>query len=158
MGLQGSAQLRDLLSIQSPGGKFFQRAEGNAIGLPQGAIDGAGFGHTHLGVVEDEGRHITGMGIAIADEATALGGLIDGSLEDPEVLLGTTQGQYGFNLDASAMAVFREGEQLGMSDVLLDRTYLFSSVDSITAFDLKTFDHNVLRKIFSSVATSGGYW
>ena len=73
MGLEGPAQLRDLLSIQSPGRQFFKRTEGDAIGLAQGAIDGAGFGHAHLGVVKDEGGDVTGMGIAIADEAAALG-------------------------------------------------------------------------------------
>ena len=119
MGLQGSAQLRDLGSIQSPGRKFFKGTEGDAIGLPQSSIDGAGFGHTHFGVVEDEGRDVAGVGIAITNEATALGGLIDGGLKDPEVLLGATQGQHGLNLDARAMVVFREGEQLGMSDVEL---------------------------------------
>jgi len=91
VGLQGSAQLRDLGSIQSPGGKFFEGAQGDAIGLPQGAIDGAGFGHTHFGVVKDEGRDVAGMGIAITNEATTLGGLIDGGLEDPEVLFGAAK-------------------------------------------------------------------
>jgi len=86
VGLQGSAQLRDLGSIQSPGGKFFEGAQGDAIGLPQGAIDGAGFGHAHLGMVEDERGDVAGMGVPIADEAAAVGGLIDGGLEDPEVL------------------------------------------------------------------------
>jgi hypothetical protein len=52
-----------------------------------GAIDGAGFGHAHSGVVEDQRRNIAGMGIALADEATALGRFIDRGFEHPKVLL-----------------------------------------------------------------------
>jgi hypothetical protein len=59
------------------------------------------------------------MGIAITDEAAAVGGLIDGGLEDPEVLLWAAEGKLGLNLDARAMVGFRQGEQLGMSDVEL---------------------------------------
>jgi hypothetical protein len=47
------------------------------------------------------------MGIAIADEAAAVGGLIDGGLEDPKVLLGATQGQHGLNLDAGTAVPLR---------------------------------------------------
>jgi len=53
--LQGPAQDGKLLGLQGPGGKLLERAEGNPVGLAQGPIDGAGFGHSHLGVVEDEG-------------------------------------------------------------------------------------------------------
>jgi hypothetical protein len=105
-GLQGPAQLRNLLSVQSPGGKLFQGAESNPIGLTQGAIDGPGFGHAHLGVVEDERGDIAGMGITIAHEAAAVGGLIDGGLEDPEVLLGMAEGKHGFDVDTSAVVSF----------------------------------------------------
>ena len=103
MGLQGSAQLRDLGSIQSPGRKFFQGTQSNAIGLTESSIDGAGFGHTHFGVVEDEGRDVTGMGIAITNEATALGGLIDRRLKDPEVLFGATQGERRLDMNTGTM-------------------------------------------------------
>ena len=57
------------------------------------------------------------MGIAIADEAAAVGRLIDGGLEHPEVLLGAAEGKLGLDLDTRAMVGFRQGEQLGMSDV-----------------------------------------
>ena len=120
MGLHGAAQLGDLLSIQSPGGKHFKGAEGNTIGLTEGAVDGASFGHTHLSVVKDQWRHVAGMGIAITNEPTTLGGLIDGGLEDPEVLLGATQGQHGLNLDARAAVSLRQSEQFGMCDILLN--------------------------------------
>ena len=80
---------RKLLGIQRPRWKLFQRAQADAIGLAQGPIDGTSFGHAHLGVVEDQGRDIARMGIAVANEATALGGLVDCSFEDPEVFFGT---------------------------------------------------------------------
>jgi len=58
-------------------------------------------------VVEDQGRDVAGMGVAIADEAATLGRLIDGGLKDPEVLLGTTQGQHRLNLDADTVVPLR---------------------------------------------------
>jgi hypothetical protein len=70
--LQSAAQQGYLLGIQAPRWKLFERAQANAVGLAQGAIDGAGFGHAHFGVVEDQGRNIAGMGVAVPDEAAAL--------------------------------------------------------------------------------------
>ena len=92
--LQRPAQHRDLLRTQTPRRKLFERAEGNAIGLAQGTVNRTGFGHAHLSVVENQGRNVTGMGVTVADEATAVGGLIDGGLEDPKVLLGPTEGKH----------------------------------------------------------------
>jgi hypothetical protein len=70
--LQSAAQRWYLLGIQAPRRELFERAQANAVGLAQGAIDGAGFGHAHFGVVEDQGRNIAGMGVAVAHEAAAL--------------------------------------------------------------------------------------
>jgi len=53
--LQGPPELRNLLGGERPGGKLFDRTEGYAVGLAQGAIDGAGFGHAHLGMIENQG-------------------------------------------------------------------------------------------------------
>jgi hypothetical protein len=99
-GQQGPAQLRNLLRAECPGWKFFEGAEGNAVGLAQGAVDGASFGHAHLGVVEDEGGDVAGMGVAVADEATAFGRLVDGGFEDPEALLRVAEGHNGFGHDS----------------------------------------------------------
>jgi hypothetical protein len=71
--LESPAQLGDLLGVQGPRCEFFEGAERDAIGLAQGAVDGAGFGHTHLGVVEDERRDVAGVGVAVPDEPSALG-------------------------------------------------------------------------------------
>jgi len=56
------------------------------------------------------------MGIAIADEAAAVGGLIDGGLEDPEVLLGATEREDGFGFDARATTVLRQAYEFAMCD------------------------------------------
>ena len=71
-GLQSPSELRNLLRGERPRGQFFDRTEGNAVGLAQGAIDGAGFGHAHLGMVENQGRNIAGISVAVAHEASAL--------------------------------------------------------------------------------------
>jgi hypothetical protein len=60
------------LGRQGPGRKLFERTEGNAVGLAKGAIDGAGFGHAHFSIVENQRRDIAGMGVAKAHEAAAL--------------------------------------------------------------------------------------
>jgi len=85
--LQSAAQRWYLIGTQAPRRELFERAQANAVRLAQGAIDGAGFGHAHFGVVEDQGRNIAGIGVAKAHEAAALGRFIDNSFEDPEVLL-----------------------------------------------------------------------
>lgn len=90
-GLQGPTQLRNLLRGEHPRGKLFDRAEGNAVGLAQGSIDGAGFGHTHLGMVENQGRDISGMSVAVTHEAAALGRFVDRGLKDPKVFFRATE-------------------------------------------------------------------
>jgi hypothetical protein len=72
-GLQAPTEFRNLLGAECPRRKLFERAEGNAIGLAQGAINCSGFGHAHLGVVEDQGRNVTGMGVTVPNKATAFG-------------------------------------------------------------------------------------
>ena len=108
MGLQGSAQLRDLLEREGPRWEFLDGAKGDAIGFAEGAVDSAGFGHAHLSMVEDERRDIAGMGIAVAHEAAALRRFIDGGFEDPIVLFGTTQLQDRPSRDATAMVALGE--------------------------------------------------
>jgi hypothetical protein len=70
--LQSAAQRWYLIGIQAPRRELFERTQANAVSLAQGAIDGAGFGHAHLGIVENQRRDIAGMGVAIAHEAAAL--------------------------------------------------------------------------------------
>jgi hypothetical protein len=116
-GLQAPAEFRDLLRAECPRRKLFERAEGNAIGLAQGAIDGAGFGHAHLGIVENQRRDIAGMSVAVADEATALGGLEYGSFKDPEVLFLAAQGKHRFCHNPVTTLTQRETQQIPVSNI-----------------------------------------
>jgi hypothetical protein len=68
-----------------------------------GAIDGAGFGHTHFSVVEDQGRNIAGMGVAVTDEAAALGRFIDRGFEDPIVLRRTAKRRDRLGVNANVV-------------------------------------------------------
>jgi hypothetical protein len=116
-GLKSPAQLRNLLLGQGPGRKLFQRAESDAVSLTQGTVDGAGFGHAHLGVVEDQGRDVAGMSVTVADEAPALGRLVHRGLEDPEVLLGAAQVDYWIDVDPDTTSLSRQSEQFGMGNL-----------------------------------------
>jgi hypothetical protein len=50
------------------------------------------------------------MSVAVAHEASALGRLVDGGLENPEVLFGATQGKHRLNLNPRAAVLFRQSE------------------------------------------------
>ena len=64
--LKGVAQDGNQLWREGPGRKVLEWAESDAVGLAEGSGDGAGFGHAHFGVVEDQGRDIARMGVAVA--------------------------------------------------------------------------------------------
>ena len=93
------ARYGNVLCRKGPGRKIFEWAEGDAVSLAQGAIDGAGSGRAHFGVVKDQGGNIPRMGVAVADEAPAPGGLVDRSFENPVVFVRTAQGKHwlGYN-------------------------------------------------------------
>ena len=67
---------RELLRLPRRRNRFgkradlLDRADADAVGLAQGPVDRPGLGHPHLGAM-DQGRHIGGIGIAVADEALA---------------------------------------------------------------------------------------
>ncbi len=90
-GLQGPAEFGNLLGAECPRRKFFERAEGNTIGLAQGAINCSGFGHAHFGMIEDKRGDVAGMGVTVADEATAFRKLENRCLKDPKILLWSTK-------------------------------------------------------------------
>jgi hypothetical protein len=104
--LQGSTQSGKLFGTEGPRAQLLHRAEGDAVGLAQGAINGARFGHAKFGVVEDKRRNITRVRVAVTHEAAAFGRLEDGGFEDPEILFGAAEGQDGFGVDADAMVSF----------------------------------------------------
>jgi len=108
-----------LLGTQAPGGKLFERAQADAVGFAQGAIDGAGFGHAHLGVIENQRRDIAGMSVAVPDEATALGRFIDRGLEHPEVLFGVAECNNRFCLNTPTLLFHCNSQQISMTDIIL---------------------------------------
>jgi len=112
--LQSAAQQRNLLGTQAPRGKFFERAQGNAVGFAQGTIDGAGFSHAHLGIVEDQRRDIAGMSIAVADEPSTFGFLKDGGLEHPEVLLWMAEWKYRLSHNPWTLLPLGQPQQIAM--------------------------------------------
>jgi hypothetical protein len=109
-GLQAPTDFRNLLGPECPWRKLFERAEGNAVSLAQGSIDGAGFGHAHLGVVENQGRNVTRMGVTESNKAAALGRFIDCGLEDPEVFLGAAECKNGFGLNSCTLLFHRDSQ------------------------------------------------
>jgi len=56
-------------------------------------------------VVEDQGRDIAGMGVAVADKAAALGRFVDNSFEDPEVLLRPAEREHWLRHDPLTVAL-----------------------------------------------------
>jgi hypothetical protein len=60
-----------VIGSRSPA-EFLDRAEPDAIGFAEGAVDGASFGDSHLGTV-DQGRDVGRIGISVADEAPRTG-------------------------------------------------------------------------------------
>ena len=64
------------------GPDFFNRADANAVGLAQGAVDGPRFGYTHFGAMDEE-RDVGRIGIAIANKTLAIAGLADCRFKHP---------------------------------------------------------------------------
>jgi hypothetical protein len=65
------------------------------------------------------------MGVAEADKASTPGRLVDGGLEDPEVVCGAAEPKDGLGVNAGAMVFLGDSEQVGMSHVarIVGRTY-----------------------------------
>jgi hypothetical protein len=68
-------------------------------------------------VVEDEGGDVAGVGIAIADEAAALGRLVDSGFENPEVFLGAAEWKYRLSHNPSTMVFRGETQQISVGDI-----------------------------------------
>jgi hypothetical protein len=102
-GLQAPTEFGNLLGAECPRRKLFERAEGNAIGLAQGTVDGAGFGHAHFGMVENQGRNVTGMGVTVPNKATAFRKLENRCLKDPKILLRSTKVEDRLDMDTGTV-------------------------------------------------------
>jgi hypothetical protein len=117
-GLLAPTDFRNLLGAECPRRKLFERAEGNAVSLAQGTIDGTRFGHAHLGLVENQSRDIARMSVAVADEASASKRLEDCRLKHPEVLFGAAECQNGFGLNTPTPLMKCNFQQIRMTDIL----------------------------------------
>jgi hypothetical protein len=73
---------RELLAGIWNGPDFLDRANADAVGLTQGAIDGSRFGHAHLGTTNEEGD-IGRIGVTIANKSFAIAGFKDCGFECP---------------------------------------------------------------------------
>lgn len=62
------------------------------------------------------------MGVAVADEAAKLGGLVDGGFENPEVLFGTAERQRRLDLYARAMVTHCQVQQIRVRNISLELT------------------------------------
>ena len=65
--LGSTRSIRTELDLRRPA-EFLDRTEADAVGLAEGAVDGASLGDAHLGAV-DQGRDVGRIGITVADEA-----------------------------------------------------------------------------------------
>jgi hypothetical protein len=62
--------------------EFLDRAEADAVGFAEGAVNGPGLGDSHFGAV-DQRRNVGGVGVAVADEPARARRLVYSRLEDP---------------------------------------------------------------------------
>ena len=90
--------------------EFLDRAEADAVGLAEGAVDGAGLGDAHLGAV-DQGRDVGGIGVAVADEAFRTARFVNGRLEDPAAKGRITIVTYRLNVDSQAFAALCQADE-----------------------------------------------
>jgi len=80
---------------------FFDRAEANAVGLAECAVDGSGLGDSHFGAANDYG-YVRRICIAEAHESFGLCSFENGRCEDPASARRIAKFLEGFNLNAGA--------------------------------------------------------
>ena len=68
---------------------LLDRADADAVGFAQGAVDGPSLGHAHFGAMDQKGN-IGRIGIAVADEAGGFLRRVDRCLEDKPTRLRIT--------------------------------------------------------------------
>jgi hypothetical protein len=113
---------RKLLCIRSRrhrtgiGAYLLDRADSDAIGLTQSAIDRSGLGYPHLGATDQE-RHVRWVSIAIPDKARGILGRIHGRLEDEAIRRGITQRIDSLDVDTPASFATRQPKESGVRHV-----------------------------------------
>ena len=107
---------RKLLSRNRSCPDLLDRADADAVGLAEGAIDRSSFGYAHLGTADERGD-VGRIGVTVADKA---GGALRGigrCLEDETIRRRITQRIDGFNMDAAASLATRQPQQPCMRHV-----------------------------------------
>ena len=81
------------------GADFLDRADADAVGLPQGPVDRSSLGNTHLSAM-DQRRDVGRIGIAVADETLACAGFEYRRLEGPARSLSVAELGDRFNVNS----------------------------------------------------------
>jgi hypothetical protein len=98
------------------GSQFLYRADTDAIGLAEGPVDRSGFSHPHLGAV-DYGRNIGRIGVAVADESSAVPGLEHHRFENPALRGFVAELEYRVNPNTVTAMSSSHPQQARMCDV-----------------------------------------
>jgi hypothetical protein len=83
------------------GSKLFDRAQADTISFPESAIDGAGFGNSHLSPT-DKRRHVRRINVAVADKSLRTSSFVYRRLEYPSDGLGVAVFTNWLNSDTRA--------------------------------------------------------
>jgi hypothetical protein len=70
-------------------------------------------------MVENQGRDVARMSVAVAHKATTLGRLIDGGFEHPEVLLRMTKSNHRFAMNPAAVAPQGKAQEVAVVYVVI---------------------------------------
>jgi hypothetical protein len=98
---------RKLLNWIRKRSDFLDRADADAVGLAQGAIDSTGLSHAHLRPANERGN-VGRIGVAVADKTGGALGRENRCLEDEPIRPRITQRIDGFNMDAAAPLATRQ--------------------------------------------------
>jgi len=104
------------IGLTSEGTDLLDRADADAVGLAEGAIDCPGLGHAHLGAADERGD-VRRVGVAIADEAFARFRSVDRGLKCPALCRRLAEGLNRLNLDASTPISAGQACESGVGNV-----------------------------------------
>jgi hypothetical protein len=86
--------------------KLLDRAEADAVGLPESAVNGASLGHAHLGA-SNERRNVRRIGIAVTNKPFRTRALIHSGFENPASEAGIGELLFESRSDSDAVPAFR---------------------------------------------------
>ena len=95
---------RDFLARIRNCSNLLDRADADAVGLTQSAIDGTRLGYAHLGAADQRGN-VGWIGVAVADKTGGALRGIDRCFEDETIRRRITQRIDGFDMDTAAFLV-----------------------------------------------------